>query len=228
MNGVPPIPATCANRPTVGGLVVPYVNSRLADGGVDFRTPNQTRYDLCLKHHLCQTCGNKLGRPAVLFGGPNQLARRRFDEPPLCAPCAAYASRACPMVAGRQPRYATGTKLVDGPRGQACPDGCGCGGHTATDPNTADSRGAPAHPWYALYVAPGDWVTTAHEVQRPCTDLGCLHTVTVVNGGLLTGNPSKVMLVSAPGEGRVWRRLAPDEVTALIPPLADVDPRVSR
>src|SRR5882757_3826427 len=30
------IPASCSGRPTVGGVVAPFVNIRLADGGVDF------------------------------------------------------------------------------------------------------------------------------------------------------------------------------------------------
>lgn len=93
----PGIPASCAERPTIGGLVIPVVNARLADGGVDFRSPHNATFERCWKQGLCQVCGGKVARPAVLFGGPNQLRSGRFDEPPLCAPCAVYASRACPM-----------------------------------------------------------------------------------------------------------------------------------
>ena len=103
---VPAIPGSCAHRPTVGGVVAPFVNIRLADGGVDFRSPDTKRYTMCWTNNLCQTCGDPLGLTAVLFGGPRQLASLRFDEPPLCPPCAVYASQACPMVAGRQARYA--------------------------------------------------------------------------------------------------------------------------
>lgn len=218
MTDLPPIPATCANRPTIGGLVVPYLNIRLADGGADFRTPSQTRYARCWQHNLCQTCGDFLTYRSVLFGGPNQLRRRRFDEPPLCPPCASYATHACPMVAGRMPRYADRRRLAEGHRGKTCPDpGCDCGGYTDADPNARDTSGDPAHPWYALYVPTGGWQVTGHEVKTTCSDRGCVHTRVIVDGCYLTTDPMKVMLVSEPGAGRIWRRLSDEEITALIP-----------
>ncbi len=215
---VPPIPATCAHRPTVGGLVAPFVNLRLADGGVDFRSPHTATYERCWLEGLCQTCGNPYGRLAVLFGGPNQVRERHFDEPPLCMPCAVYASQACPMVAGRQSHYANRARVAEGKRGHVCPDiGCPCGGFVASDPNAHDASGEPAHPWYALYVRPGSWQLTGHEVEAPCSDGGCakLHRRMLVNGAFLRGEPLRVMLVSTPGEGRVWRRLSTEEVAAI-------------
>ena len=204
----PPIPVSCAARPVVGGLVAPYVNLRMADGGVDFRSPHQTRYEECWTKGLCQTCGGVLAGLAVLFGGPNQVRDRHFDEPPLCAPCALYASRACPMVAGRQERYADRDRVSEGHRGGTCPDpGCECGGFRPADPAQPDHRGDPAHPWYALYVRPGSWQVTAYQTVTRCSDLGCEHERTMVNGCNLTAEPVKVILVSAPGEGRVWRKI---------------------
>lgn len=214
-----PIPATCADRPTIGGLVAPWVNLRLADGGVDFRSPHQATYERCWKEGLCQTCGNPTGRPAVLFGGPNQLRSRHFDEPPLCGPCALYASQACPMVAGRMPYYADRERLAAGPRGHTCPDaGCPCGGFTDSDPNAHDASGEPAHAWYAVYVAPGAWQLTGNEVQVRCSDGGCtnLHRRLLINGATLTAPPLKVVLVSQPGVGRVWRRLTVDELAEVV------------
>ncbi len=211
---------TCANRPTVGGLVAPYVNVMLADGGVDFRTPHQGTYARCWRNHLCQTCGGHLGAVSILFGGPRQLYHHRFDEPPLCQPCAVYASQACPMVAGRMPAYADRTRLAEGPRGQECPDGCGCGGFTDADPDSYDASGDPAHPWYAAFVRTGRWHLTANQVTTRCYDKGCEHTRTLINGCRLTADPIRVVLVSSPGEGRVWRRLAGDTLTAVCPPLA--------
>ncbi len=214
---IPDIPASCAHRPTVGGLAVPAVNIRLADGGVDFRSPHQATYERCWREGLCQTCGNQVGRLAVIFGGPNQVRSRRFDEPPLCPPCAVYASQACPMVAGRQPFYAARARISEGRRGHVCPDaGCGCGGFVPSDPGRAESGGEPAHPWYALYVPAGGWQVTAHKVRVPCSDRGCLHDRLIVNGGQLTATPRKIMLVSTPGDGRVWRRLDADETAALL------------
>jgi hypothetical protein len=208
----PPIPATCSHRPIVGGLVAPYVNLRLADGGVDFRSPHQTAYQQCWKLGLCQTCGTPTGHPAVLFGGPNQLRSGRFDEPPLCAPCALYASNACPMVAGRMTHYADRARVSEGHRGHVCPDAaCGCGGWTPTDPEAGDHGGDPAHAWYAVYIRPSAYAVTVHEIETVCSDKGCRHKRMVVNGGQLTAPPLKVVLVSEPGEGRVWRRLTTEE-----------------
>jgi len=215
-NTAPPIPASCAGRPTIGGLVAPYVNPRLADGGVDFRSPHQGTYERCWRQHLCQTCGNPIGPLAVLFGGPRQVRGRRFDEPPLCPPCAAYASQACPMVAGRMPAYASRERLVEGRRGRTCPDaGCDCGGFAESDPNAYDASGEPAHPWYALYVRTGGWQLTVHDVQVRCSDRGCLHTRTLINGCQLTEPPRKVVLVSTPEDGRIWQRMTAEEVAGV-------------
>ncbi|WP_189041128.1 hypothetical protein [Micromonospora sonchi] len=192
------------------------MNIRLRDGGVDFRTPHQGTYERCWQENLCQTCGNPLGHLSVLFGGPNQVASRAFDEPPLCPPCAVYASQACPMVAGRQERYADRQRVSEGRRGHVCPDaGCDCGGFVAADPNAADASGDPAHPWYALYVQTGGWQLTGNRVRVACSDRGCLHDRTLINGCMLGVEPRKVMLVSSPGEGRVWRRLDAVEVAAI-------------
>jgi hypothetical protein len=208
----PPIPASCSHRPVIGGLVAPIVNVRLADGGVDFRSPHHETYARCWTDGLCQVCGNRLSRPAILFGGPNQLRSGHFDEPPLCPPCALYASQACPMVAGRQPYYADRQRVSEGHRGKVCADpGCGCGGWTPTDPGQGDHGGDPAHPWYAVYIDPAAVVVTVHEIETVCSDKGCKHKRRVVNGGKLTAPPLKVLLVSEPGVGRVWRRLSPQE-----------------
>jgi hypothetical protein len=204
----PPIPASCVDRPTVGGLVAPFVNIRLADGAVDFRSPHQATYERCWQEDLCQTCGQDSGPVVVLFGGPNQLRTRRFDEPPLCIPCALYASKACPMVSGRMPRYADRERLSEGRRGHVCPDSsCGCGGMVAADPNAQDAAGAPAHDWFALYVRRGAWRLTGNTVTVACSDKGCLHDRLLINGCELTRDPLKVVLVSTQADGRIWQRI---------------------
>jgi len=116
----PPIPATLEHRPTVGGLVAPWVNVALADGGVDFRTTHHSKWQRCWVEGLCQTCGEPLTRrPVVLLGGPNQIQPGGyFAERPLHPECAAYATRACPMVAGRRTHYAEHEPLAAGARGQ--------------------------------------------------------------------------------------------------------------
>ncbi len=207
MPDLPPIPATCADRPVIGGLVAPYVNIRLADGGVDFRSPHQTTYERCWTESLCQTCGNPIGPLAVFFGGPRQLTTRRFDEPHLCPPCAVYASQACPMVAGRMSHYADRQRLSEGARGHVCPDaGCACGGFRESDPDAYDASGEPAHDWYAVYMRAGGWQLTGNEIEVPCSDRGCLHKRVLVNGCQLTAEPRKVVLVSTQERGRVWER----------------------
>lgn len=216
----PPIPASCAHRPTIGGLVAPVINLRLADGGVDFRSPRQATYARCWTRRLCQTCGNPLGRPAVLFGGPNQLTSGHFDEPPLCPPCALYASRACPMVAGRQPFYADRARVSEGRRGKTCTDpACDCGGYLPSDLNAGDAGGDPAHAWYTLFVDLDGLVVTVSDVESPCPDTACRHASTrrIVSGSILTRPPLKVVLVSSPGAGRVWRRLTAAEAADLLP-----------
>lgn len=223
----PPIPATCASRPTIGGLVVPYVNVRLRDGGVDFRSADNQRYEQVWRHTLCQTCGGRLGDLAVFFGGTRQVTNGRFDEPHVCPPCAVYVSRACPMVAGRRAAYAHGPKLADGHRGQMCGDtGCECMGWVETVKGD-QGGGAPAHPWYAVYVRTGGWVLTGEE--QTLTVEGQQVTRTVINGGLLTVAPLKVILVSEPGRGRVWERTtmpeqAPDACTRDKPPKENTCP----
>ena len=206
----PLIPASCSHRPIVGGLVAPYVNVQLADGTVDFRTPHQGRHERCWTEQRCQTCGGPCGPLAVLLAGPRQLAELTFDEAPLCPPCAAYASRACPMVAGRMDRYADRTRISDTSRGHVCPDaGCECGGFVASDPNATDASGDPAHPWFAVFVRTGEWDLIGKVITVACADggPGCLHERTLINGARLTTPPVKVIAVSEPGVGRVWRKL---------------------
>lgn len=225
-----PIPASCADRPVVGGLVAPWVNLRLADGGVDYRSPHHTTYAKSWTERRCQVCAAQLGKPAILFGGPNQVAAGSFDEPPMCVPCALYASRACPMVSGRQARYADRDRVAQGHRGKTCPDpDCGCGGWTETDPNHVDSSGEPAHPWYAVYIHPAGYDVTAHTVRIRCSDKGCLHDRIIVNGGQLNAPPLKVVHIATYGAGRVWKTLPMQEwptETCARPASAEAENRV--
>lgn len=204
----PPIPASCAHRPTTGGLVIPVVNLQLADGGADFRARHQTTLGACWRQRLCQVCGNRVGALAILLGGPRNLRSGWYDEAPICPPCAQYTTKACPMIAGRQARVTDRAPVSDGPRGRTCPDvGCDCGGFISHD--TGDGQGAPAHPWYAVFVDPAGYVVTVRQEKIHCSDRVCdeLHPRTVVTGGQLTAPPLKAYLVSEPGTGRIWERV---------------------
>ena len=152
----PPIPLSLAGRPVAGGLALPWVNVHLAGGGVDFRTAHHARYEKCWTECRCQSCGNPTGDPGVLVCGPRQILTRKFDEPPVCPPCAMYVGKACPMVSGRTEIYPERPRVVEGHRGGKCPDpGCECGGWRESDPeHSADQGGQKALPWYACWFIP--------------------------------------------------------------------------
>jgi hypothetical protein len=209
----PPIPATLADRPVKGGLAYPWVNVELADGGADYRSTHYARYEQAWTYCLCQSCGNFTGDRAVLICGPRQILTRRYDEPPVCPPCALYASRACPMVGGRTEVYPERPRVVAGHRGAKCTDpSCGCDGWTDTDPeHSADQGGQRALPWYACWIRPGDYTVTAHVITAKCSDLGCEHERVIVNGAILNVAPLKILLVAEPGAGRIWRKLTEAE-----------------
>jgi len=206
----PPIPATLAERPVKGGLAYPWVNVELADGGADYRSTHYARYEQAWTRCLCQSCGQPTGDRAVLVCGPRQILTRRFDEPPVCPPCALYASRACPMVGGRTEVYPARPRVVAGHRGTKCADpSCNCQGWIDTDPeHSADQGGQPALPWYACWIRPGDYTVTAHKIISKCSDLGCEHERTIVNGAILNVAPLKIILIAEPGAGRIWRKLS--------------------
>ncbi|MCV7174756.1 hypothetical protein [Mycolicibacterium sphagni] len=199
----PPIPAICAHRPTVGGFVAPWVNVELADGGVDFRSQHTAKTQACWANRLCQLCGTGIfGAPIVLLGGPHRVSVLQFDEPPLHPQCAAYVVKACPMVAGRQERYAAGDTVSHGKRGETCAKpGCDCGGWVETPGmGPLPEPGRPAHDWYAVYVS--DY-SCAVSPDNP----GVIHSGVV--------EPSQVLAVrhaSAPGVGRVWKTIPLEEV----------------
>jgi hypothetical protein len=186
---IPPIPATCANRPTIGGLVRPWINIELADGGLDFRGQHRARAEMAITRQLCQVCGTRLRRPIVLLGPEEQLNLLMFAEPPLHPECAVYTSHACPMVAGRMTHHPGRPSLSEGPRGARCPkQGCDCGGWVDHNP-TKRTDDRPAQPWYAVYVAAYSHARDQH---------GTLQVLTTPAAVL------RVRLVSRPGEGRIW------------------------
>lgn len=146
-----PVPMRMLNRPKVAGIAVPWVNLLLADGGADFRGTHRSKVERCWTEGLCQACGQPLATPMVLLCGPRQRDEGVFDEPPLHPECARYATRACPMVAGRRSHYASHAQLSEGPRGARCSDpGCGCAGWVAD--GGMPHRGDVAHRWFAVWV----------------------------------------------------------------------------
>lgn len=204
MTGMLRIPMRLAGRPTVGGLVQPWVNVALADGGCDFRAAHHSRWAKAWRDGLCQTCGQRFTTSRlVLLAGPNQLARLLFDEPPAHPECAAYASDACPMVSGRMPRYADREHLSEGRRGGVCPTpGCGCDGWVRHPGTGGQPGGDPAHAWYAV------WVRGYRLAVNPGGE--------VAGGAVDPSDVVRVRVVSLPGEGRVSRTLTDDEWRAMV------------
>ena len=184
---VPPIPAGCAHRPTTrDGLIQPWANVELSDGGCDFRSHHNSRWQRCWTDHLCQVCGEQNRTPMVALCGPRQLEQLVFDEPPLHPECARYVTVACPMVAGERSRYRAGEVLAHRSRGGQCPEpGCDCGGWVPTPGLAAGPGGSPAHEWYAVYL-------TGYAVA-------CQPDGRVIGGAAEPGDVVRVRLVSEPG-----------------------------
>lgn len=163
----PPIPTRLADRPTVGGLVVPWISMRLpADGGAQRYFLGQTwglRMAQCVVDGLCQVCGQRLDPPPyTLLVTDDQLERGHTEEPAMHRECAAYSIRACPMVAGQMASYA---KHQIDHTGKPCTEpGCQCGGWVS---DTDHRAGAPARPWFQLWVS--DYAISISDAAKPIT-----------------------------------------------------------
>ena len=144
---VPPIPAWLADLPTVGGLVVPWVTPRTADGRYLLGTVSERRFHDAFHGRLCGVCGRGLGDRMVLLLRLSDLPQRCSYEPALHPQCAAYTIAACPMVNGRLRRYRSTPHRLDATLVQS--------------PDVEARRGAPAEPWFAVWL-PGYRVVVDH------------------------------------------------------------------
>jgi hypothetical protein len=145
----PPIPLALAHLPVVAGLAVPWITPRTPDGRYLFGVIETGRQAQCLHQRRCQVCGRKLSRLSVLLVRGSDLPRRRISEPALHPWCARYTIAACPMVAGRLSRYRATERDYRGIANAA--------------PDTPLRLGAPAEPWYAV------WLTAYEVVTDPVT-----------------------------------------------------------
>lgn len=145
----PAIPARCAARPTVGGLVVPAISVVLANGRPVLGAVHRTKAMRCITGYLCQICEQPLTRPLVVLVSERQLSKRYSPEAALHPECAAYSMSACPMLAGTQETYRHSGSHI----GSACSEpGCQCAGWVDADQNRPDIRGEPAGQWYAVWL----------------------------------------------------------------------------
>jgi hypothetical protein len=80
---VPPIPLSLQHLPTVGGLVVPWISPRTADGRYLFGSVDRDRVGRALANRWCGVCGRPLEHRAVLMMRLSDLPRQCTSEPAL-------------------------------------------------------------------------------------------------------------------------------------------------
>ncbi|MFD2422665.1 hypothetical protein [Amycolatopsis pigmentata] len=153
---VPPIPVWLSHLPTLGGLVVPWITPRTADGRYLFGSVDQDRMAQALKRRWCGVCGQPLGSRFVLMMRLSDLPRQCTNEPALHPQCSAYTTSACPMIGGRLDRYRTSRPRLD---------------HTMLpSPDATKRQGASAEPWFAVWLATYRVITDHGNLAASYTD----------------------------------------------------------
>lgn len=148
-----PIPAALAHLPVVGGLVVPWVTPRTADGRFLIGAVDAAKTRAAIHRRLCGVCGRALDGRLVLLVRESDLPRCASTEPGLHPHCAAYTTMACPMVAGRRSHYRANAHKI---------------GEDAVHGADIDDRlGAPADAWHAVWLTRYD-VVTLHGHPAAC------------------------------------------------------------
>lgn len=148
-----PIPQRCVDRPTQGGLVVPWISVQLGEQGYDLGNMHTSRVNQCFMQRRCQICGGAILGRIVFFLPDSALSEMHAGEPPLHPECAAYSARACPMLAGRMRHYRTSPSRAYGPAGEHCDKpGCTCAGWQPSS-DSHSKAGQPAEPWNAVWCA---------------------------------------------------------------------------
>lgn len=146
-----PIPLRLAERPTQGGLVVPWISVQLGDGGFDLGNVHTSRVNTCLYKQSCQICGELILDRIVFFLTESTLDAMSATEPPMHPECAAYSAKACPMVNGRMRHYRTSLSRAYGPAGENCDiPACACSGWQPSE-SSGSNAGRLAEPWHAVW-----------------------------------------------------------------------------
>lgn len=144
-----PVPARLADRPTLGGLAVPYVS--VSDGTRHLLGQvHRSKALRCIRDHLCQACGKPLRGRRIVFVTAEGLASSYSAEAALDPKCAAYAARVCPMLAGEMDTYRQTAAPVE--RVACVEPGCGCGGFVPSPGVNSRPDGAPAEEWWAVWL----------------------------------------------------------------------------
>jgi hypothetical protein len=135
----PPIPLSLQHLPTVGGLVVPWITPRTADGRYLFGSVDRDRVERALHGRWCGVCGRPLEYRAVLMMRLSDIPRQCTSEPALHPWCAAYTSESCPMIGGRLDHYRSSLPRLDT--------------NMLPAPDATARQGAAAEPWFAVWLA---------------------------------------------------------------------------
>lgn len=148
----PPVPVRLGDRPTVGGLVVPWISLE-TDRGHHLGQVSQVRWQVCIHWQRCQTCGQRLDHKYVVVARVSDRERGYVAEPAMHPECAAYSAKACPMLAGAMDHYRTHPQDMSQ---RTCPDPeCQCALIPAGD---TDARaGAPAERFFSVWARWDDY-----------------------------------------------------------------------
>lgn len=87
-------------RPTVGGLTVPYMVDETRSP-IDFKIVSDSHVEDCARNGKCGVCGGKIRRGPVAFIGPDD-GRTCFADPWMHPECARLSMSQCPFLAGRR------------------------------------------------------------------------------------------------------------------------------
>ena len=153
---VPPVPVHLSQCPAEGGLVVPYISLRHANGRAAFGLIDSGRIATCLRERRCGVCGQEMTDRMVFLMRRRDLDRECSSEPGMCPPCAGYAIRACPMISGQMDHYRRSQPQF---LGRMCDDPLCLCWMWYSRPEPA-RYGAPAEPWFSLW-------TRAYRIVRP-------------------------------------------------------------
>lgn len=148
--GAVPIPTRCVHRPLIGGLVVPWVTFKHPHDGYRLGHTRLDRMIACVRYRICQLCGDPLQHRVVVLCRAQDLAVGYSAEPGMHPECAAYASKACPMMTGRMEHYRRAPFDL---AAQACDDpACTC--HRFRGRGDPEMRaGQPADEFLAIWLA---------------------------------------------------------------------------
>lgn len=149
-----PIPERLAGRPTVGGLVVPYITLRTSRGWHLGQVSEKHRLE-CVRDYRCQICGQRLDADRfVLLVRQSDIQHRYSVEPAMHPECAAYSAQACPMVAGRMRHYRATPRDTTT---LTCPDpDCRCA-VLAVDDSEEERAARDAEPWFSVWCRGSDY-----------------------------------------------------------------------